>query len=57
MMAYIGVIYVSTKKVVDIGPIQVTHKEEHPVQWSPYVGAILLAGGIIIVVGGRKIRI
>ena len=57
MMAYTGFTYMTTKKVVDIGSIQINQKEEHPVNWSPYVGAFLLAGGVVIVVAGRKIRI
>ena len=57
MMAYTGLTYMTTKKVVDIGAIQVNREVDHPVQWSPYVGAVLFAGGVLIVVTGRKIRI
>jgi len=57
MMAYKGFTYMTTKKVVDIGAIQVNREVEHPVEWSPYVGAVLFAGGVLIVVVGRKIRI
>jgi hypothetical protein len=57
MMAYTGFTYITTKKVVDIGSIQVNKEESHPIQWSPYIGAVLFAGGVIIVVAGRKIRI
>jgi len=54
MMAYTGFNYITTKNVVDIGSIQVTHKENHPVQWSPYVGAVLLVGGVLLTVGSKK---
>jgi hypothetical protein len=57
MMAYTGFTYMTTKKVVDIGAIQVSKEVDQPVQWSPYVGAVLFAGGVLIVVAGRKIRI
>lgn len=57
MMAYTGFTYFTTKKVVAIGSIQINQKEEHPVNWSPYIGGILLASGLLIVIGGRKIRI
>jgi len=57
MMAYTGFTYMTSKKVVDIGSIQVNKEENHTVQWPPYVGAVLLVGGIFILVGGRKIRI
>ncbi len=57
MMAYTGFTYFTTKKVVDIGSVQINHEESHPVRWSPYVGGILLAGGLLMVISGRKIRV
>jgi hypothetical protein len=57
MLAYSGFTYTTNKKVVDVGSIQINQKEEHPVQWSPYLGVALLAGGFIIVVAGRKIKV
>ena len=56
MMAYTGFTYITTKKVIDVGSIQVNQEESHPVQWSPYVGAILLAGGVILIASDRKKR-
>jgi len=54
MMIYTGFNYITTKKVVDIGSIQVNQKVDHPVQWSPIVGAILLVAGIIVIASYRK---
>ncbi len=54
MMIYTGFNYITTKKVVDIGPVQVDKKENHPVQWSPIVGGVLLLGGIIMLASGKK---
>jgi uncharacterized membrane protein YdcZ (DUF606 family) len=54
MLVYTGFNYVTTKKVVDIGPIQINQKTNHPVQWSPIVGAVLLVGGIVIVTTSKK---
>ncbi|HTB32955.1 MAG TPA: hypothetical protein VK808_13080 [Bacteroidia bacterium] len=54
MMIYTGFNFITTKKVVDIGSIQVNQKEDHPVQWSPILGAIMLVGGIIVVVASNK---
>ncbi|MDP4284569.1 MAG: hypothetical protein Q8891_09105 [Bacteroidota bacterium] len=54
MLAYTGFNYVTTKKVVDIGPIQINQKINHPVQWSPIIGAVLLVGGIVIVTTSKK---
>jgi uncharacterized membrane protein YidH (DUF202 family) len=48
MMAYTGFNYVTTEKVVDLGPIKINKETNHPVQWSPVVGSMLLVGGIVI---------
>ena len=50
MMIYTGFTYVTTENVVDLGPIQINKEENHPVQWSPIVGGILLVGGIVLIV-------
>ena len=54
MMIYTGFNIVTSKKVVDLGPIQIDQKENHPVKWSPIVGVILLVGGIVVVVTDKK---
>lgn len=54
MMIYTGFNYVTTEKVVDIGPIEINKEKDHPVQWSPIIGGILLAGGIVIMVTSKK---
>jgi len=54
MMIYTGFNYVTSKKVVDLGPIKINKEENHPVQWSPIVGVILLVGGIVVVVTDKK---
>jgi hypothetical protein len=40
--------------VVDIGPIKIDKEENHPVQWSPVVGVVLVVGGIALVLRDRK---
>jgi uncharacterized membrane protein len=54
MMIYTGFNYVTTEKVVDLGPIKIDKEKDHPVQWSPIVGGVLLIGGIVILLGGKK---
>jgi hypothetical protein len=49
MMLYAGFNYVTTKSMVDIGPLQINKEENHSVQWPPIVGVLLIAGGIIII--------
>lgn len=53
-MIYTGFNYVTTKKVVDIGSVQVDSKEHHHVQWSPIVGTVLIVGGVVILATNRK---
>ena len=55
MMIYTGFNFITTKKVVDLGPIKINKEENHPVQWSPIVGVVFLVGGIIIVVTDKKV--
>jgi hypothetical protein len=49
MIVYTGFSYVTKDKVVDLGPIEISAETNHPVQWSPIIGAILLIGGIAII--------
>lgn len=54
MIIYTGFSYMTTEKVVDFGPMQMSVEESHPVQWSPIIGVILLVGGIVIVAMDKK---
>lgn len=54
MMIYTGFNYVTKEKVVDLGPIEISKETNHPVQWSPIVGAVLLVGGIVVIVISKK---
>ncbi|MDP3433223.1 MAG: hypothetical protein Q8R96_22930 [Bacteroidota bacterium] len=54
MMVYTGFNYVTKEKVVDLGPIQINAEKNHPVQWSPIVGLVLIVGGIVVVAVDKK---
>lgn len=54
MMIYTGFNYVTTEKVVDLGPIKINKENDHTVQWSPVIGGILLVGGIVIIARTKK---
>lgn len=54
MLSYSGFNYVTTEKVVDIGPIQINKENNHSIQWPPFIGVLLLFGGIAIVVSSKK---
>jgi hypothetical protein len=53
MIAYTGFTYVTTEKVVDLGPIQINAQKSHPLRWSPIIGVVLLIGGIGIMASGK----
>ena len=55
MIIYTGFNYVTTEKVVDLGPIKINAEKNHPVQWSPIVGIVLLVGGVVLVLTDKKV--
>ena len=54
MMLVTGFNYVTKKKVIDVGPIQIDKNVNHPVEWSPIVGGVLLIGGLVLIVSGKN---
>ena len=54
MIGYTGFNYVTTQKVIDIGPIEINKEKEHLVHWSPIVGGILMVGGIVMMINNKK---
>jgi drug/metabolite transporter (DMT)-like permease len=50
MLLYNSFNYVTTEKVVDLGPIQINKEVNHPVEWSPIVGIVLAIGGVLLIV-------
>lgn len=54
MMLITGFNYVTKENVVNAGPIQINKKENHPVQWSPIIGGVLLAAGLILSLSNKK---
>lgn len=54
VIVYTGFNYITTEKVIDIGPIKVNKEVNHPVQWSPIAGAVFPVGEIIIGVSSKK---
>lgn len=50
-----GVKFKETDKVADIGPLEINKEETHSFPVTPIAsGAILIAGLVLLVVGGRK---
>jgi uncharacterized membrane protein YidH (DUF202 family) len=54
-LVYGGFTYTTTKKAVDMGPIQINHKENHAVPIPPVLGVVaILGGGALLYFGARK---
>ena len=53
-LAWGGFTYTTKEKVVDAGPIRVTRDQTHSVALPPIAGAILLAGGVVLLMVGKK---
>ena len=54
-LAYQGITYTTREKVVDLGPLKITADKEKSIPLPPILGALALAGGIVLVfVGIRK---
>jgi len=54
MIVWTGFTYTKKEKVIDAGPIQISADREKTVNWPPYLGGVLLIGGIVIVVTSKK---
>ena len=52
--AYQGITYTTNEKVVDIGPLEVTAEKTKTLPLPPIAGALALAGGVVLLVVGRK---
>jgi hypothetical protein len=54
-LAYQGFTYTTREKVVDLGPLKITADKEKSIPLPPILGALALAGGIVLVfVGVRR---
>jgi hypothetical protein len=54
MMAITGFNYVTKEKVVDLGPVEINKEKDHPVQWSPIIGGVLLIAGMVAVFSKKR---
>jgi uncharacterized membrane protein HdeD (DUF308 family) len=53
-LAYQGITYTTREKVVDLGPLKVTAQKERTIPLPPILGALALAGGIVLVVAATR---
>ncbi|SFL28986.1 hypothetical protein SAMN05421830_101388 [Desulfomicrobium norvegicum] len=52
--AYQGITYTTQEKVVDLGPLQMTAEKTRTIPLPPIMGAIALAGGVVLLIVGKK---
>ncbi|NCC04234.1 MAG: DUF3185 domain-containing protein [Proteobacteria bacterium] len=52
--AYQGITYTTQEKVVDLGPLQMTAEKKRTIPLPPIMGAIALAGGVVLLIVGKK---
>ncbi len=57
LMIYSGFSFATTQRIVDLDPITINQETNHLLQWSPIVGIVLIIGGLVISVMGKKTKI
>lgn len=51
---YQAITYTTRENIVDIGPLKVTAEKTRSIPLPPIVGAVALAGGIVLLIMGKK---
>lgn len=54
MFVFNGFNFQTSKKVADIGPLQINKKETRHVGWPAYAGAVAALAGVALVIAARK---
>jgi hypothetical protein len=52
-LAYQGITYTTKEKVIELGPLKAEVAKEKTIPLPPILGALALAGGVILLVVGR----
>jgi len=53
-LAYQGITYTTREKVIEVGPLEATTETKKTIPLPPALGALALAGGIVLVIVGAK---
>ena len=53
-LAYEGITYTRTERVIDLGPLKVDAKRERTIPLPPVLGAISLVGGVALLIASRR---
>lgn len=52
-LAWGGITYTTSRKVVDLGPIQASREKQHTIPIPPIAGAVALIGGVVVLVAAK----
>lgn len=55
-LAYQGITYTSRETVIDIGPLRATAERQRTVPLPPVLGGVAVAGGVALLLAGRRRR-
>ena len=55
-LAYQGISYTTTEKVVDLGPLKLEAKKEKTIPLPPILGGVAVAAGVILMIAGARRR-
>jgi hypothetical protein len=55
-LAYQGITYTTTERVVDIGPLKVEAKKEKTIPLPPVLGGVAVAAGVVLLIAGARGR-
>ncbi len=53
-LAYEGITYTRTERVIDLGPLKVDAKREKTIPLPPVLGALSLVGGVALLIVSRR---
>lgn len=55
-LAYQGITYTRTEKVVDLGPLKVEAQREKTIPLPPVLGGVAVAAGVVLLIVGSRSR-
>lgn len=53
-LAYQGITYTKSEKVLEVGPITATKETKKTIPLSPVLGGVALVGGLVLLVAGAR---
>jgi hypothetical protein len=53
-LLYGGISWTQREKVVDLGPVEVTHDERKAIPLPPIAGGVCLVAGVLLLIGSRR---